>query len=127
MSGGPNDFFEPEEQPEARMAKDQSRESFNATIKQTSGLKFNNMNAKKQSKLPPSIRWVSNDDDPELDFFGKDLDVNYQRNPKAIAQLAPLAANPKHALSTLNADPDPRVSLNNLNLKKKGKLKPLRD
>ena len=127
ISGGPGDFSESDSRPEHRLMKDHSRESFNSSLKQPKGLKFSNASSKAQSKLPPSIRWASTDDDPELDFFGKDLDVNYQRNPKAIAQLAPLASNAKHALSTLNPDPDPRISLNNLNLKKKGKLKPLRD
>eukprot|EP00345_Euplotes_harpa_P017488 CAMPEP_0168339910 /NCGR_PEP_ID=MMETSP0213-20121227/13747_1 /TAXON_ID=151035 /ORGANISM="Euplotes harpa, Strain FSP1.4" /LENGTH=652 /DNA_ID=CAMNT_0008346041 /DNA_START=84 /DNA_END=2043 /DNA_ORIENTATION=+ len=93
----------------------------------------NKQQAVTQNKLPPSIRWVSTDDDPEDDFFNN-LDNRYERNPKAIAQLAPLASNSKfdpsrydlgHGLAT---EPhDPAIVFNETAVKKKGKLRPLRD
>lgn len=94
--------------------------------------KHHNMNSA-QNKLPPSIRWVTADEDPDPDFFSN-LDTRYERNPKAIAQLAPLMSNTKkdqhkmdwkHGVST---EPiDYRISMTELSLKKKGQLRPLRD
>ena len=86
-----------------------------------------------QPKLPPSIRWVSTDDDPDSDFF-KNNDKVFERNPKAIAQLAPLSSN--HRLEGSSRDRksgfmtepnEARISGNDLIAKKGGRLRPLRD
>ena len=86
-----------------------------------------------QPKLPPSIRWVSTDDDFDPDFF-KNNDKVYERNPKAIAQLAPLSSNHRpegtvrdRQSGFMNEPNEARVSGNDLIIKKGGKLKPLRD
>ena len=85
-----------------------------------------------QGKLPPSIRWVSTDDDPDQDFFSNN-DNRYERNPKAIAQLAPISTN--HRLDSSKNDwksgiitepNEARTSINEL-VVKRGRLRPLRD
>lgn len=141
LSNGINEFMNTEYKAENRIAKDMSRESTGFNGKDASlklkaqkqanlASKFdkNIMLSSNQNKLPPSIRWVSNDDDADPDFFGDGLDTNYQRNPKAIAQLAPLASNKGHGMHSLSTEPaEHRISYNELSLKKKGRLKPLRD
>jgi hypothetical protein len=86
-----------------------------------------------QAKLPPSIRWVSTDDDPDPDFF-KDSEKVYERNPKAIAQLAPLSSNHRLEGSTrerkagfMTEPNETRGSGKDLVSKKAGRLRPLRD
>jgi hypothetical protein len=101
---GSNKFFSPEYNTESKNMRERSQDSirFNSkpskmkTLKQLeSNAKDEHPNNRAHSKLPPSIRWVSTDpDNLEQDFFG-DVDDRYCRNPKAIAQLAPLASNKK--------------------------------
>lgn len=147
-NGTNNDFFNAEYPMEPRsMIKDKSQDSLGFSKNKGLPLKQktlrraelaakidqNNQQTIDNDKLPPSIRWVSTDNDPDPDFFSSN-NARYQRNPKAIAQLAPLMGNGARdpsALdwkSALKTEPDHRISLNELSqLKKKNKLKPLRD
>lgn len=103
-TNGTSNFFSNEQQ-EKQMMREKSHEALNfnpkgVPLKQKT-LKRAELAAKldknvssnaQQNKLPPSIRWVTTDEDPDQDFF-EDFDTRYQRNPKAIAQLAPLMGN----------------------------------
>lgn len=145
-TNGNGDFLKVEFSTESKINKDRSQENitFNTKglpmrqktlkrVEQAAKVDKNKNQTINQSKLPPSIRWVSTDDDPDPDFFNK-IEKNYERNPKAIAQLAPLSSNHRLDGSThdwksgIVTEPnEARVSMNELVVKKRGKLKPLRE
>jgi hypothetical protein len=142
MSNGINEFLKSGLKSEKQDAKNRSRasNSFNTKndqLKQRTeqkpnlASKFDKSNIvsiKNQNKLPPSMRWVSTDDDPSPDFFADGIDTNYQRNPKALAMLVPIGSKKHHAMHSLSTEPaEHMTSFNELNFKKLVKLKPLRD
>lgn len=74
-----------------------------------------------QNKLPASIRWVSTDE-PDPDFF-ENSNVRYERNNKALAQLAPIVGRNRHEQSDIQES----TNLDSLPNKRKKHLPPLRD
>jgi hypothetical protein len=142
MSNGINEFLKTGLKSEKQDAKNRSRASnsfnskndqINQKTQQNPNIapkfdKSNIVSIKNQSRLPPSMRWVSTDDDPSVDFFADGTDTNYQRNPKALAMLQPIGSKKHHVMHSLSTVPiEHMASFNDLNLKKLVKLTPLRD
>lgn len=75
-----------------------------------------------QNKLPASIRWVSTDE-PDPDFFETN-NVRYERNNKALAQLAPIVGRNKYDNSSSLQESGNIETMPN---KRKKHLPPLRD